>query len=254
MLGRRRCSSPERAQERWLRTPGSLILSVRMRRCGSRAPIRRRRSPRSALLVMLAALIALPAFAVASHKSSPRIPACSALSRGAIANLVGTGPLTLEKKTGNLCTFAGKIPMHYKPVLTIQIVPWSKKLFSVAERDAVQSAAREHEQFGVVSKALKVGKKAFFVTGTRTSASLPPCGSEESAGAGAAGSSHRPDLCRRALAHARHCGRVRSLARRRRVDGVSRRRRSAGRHLLDTRDRPGQGPDLRQDPLSRAGS
>jgi hypothetical protein len=128
---------------------------------------------------MLAALIALPAFAMASHKSPPRIPDCSALSRGAIANLIGTGPLTLEKKIGNLCTFAGRIPKHYKPALVIQIVPWSKKLFSVAERDAVHSAAREHEQFGVVSSALKVGKSAFFVTGTMTSASLPPCGSEE---------------------------------------------------------------------------
>ena len=131
---------------------------------------------------MLAALITLPAFAVASHKgppSPPGIPDCSALSRGAIANLIGTGSLTLEKKVGNLCTFSGHRPGHYKPVLVIQIVPWSKKLFSVSEGDAVHSAAREHEQFGVVSSALKVGKRAFFVTGTMTSASLPPCGSEE---------------------------------------------------------------------------
>ncbi len=129
--------------------------------------------------MMLAASMALPTFVAASHKSSPRIPACSALSRSAIAHLVGTGPLGLIKKTGNLCVFTGQRPGHYKPALTIQIVPWSKKLFSVAERDAVQSATREHEQFGVVSRALKVGKKAFFVSGTTTSASLPPCGSEE---------------------------------------------------------------------------
>ncbi len=129
--------------------------------------------------MMLAALITLPPFAAASHMSSPRIPDCSALSRGAIANLVGTGPLTFERKVGNLCTFSGHRPGHYKPVLAIQIVPWSRKLFSVAERDAVSSAAREHSQFGVVSRALKVGTKAFFVTGTTTSASLPPCGSEE---------------------------------------------------------------------------
>lgn len=128
---------------------------------------------------MLAALITLPAFAVASNKSSPMVPDCSLLSRGAIASLVGTGPLKLEKKIGNLCTFAGRIPKHYKPALVIQIVPWSKKLFSLAESDAVHSAAREHEQFGLVSSALKVGKMAFFVTGTKTSASLPPCGSEE---------------------------------------------------------------------------
>jgi hypothetical protein len=129
--------------------------------------------------VMLAASMTLPAFVVAAHRSSPRIPACSALSRNAIAHLVGTGPLTLTKKVGNLCAFAGERPGHYKPALTIQIVPWSKKLFSVAEGDAIKSAAAEGAQFGVVSRALKVGKKAFFVTGTRTSASLPPCGSEE---------------------------------------------------------------------------
>ena len=75
---------------------------------------------------MLVALITLPAFAVASHKNSSRIPDCSALSRGAIASLMGTGPLTLEKKTGNLCTFTGRIHKHYKPALVIQIVPWSK--------------------------------------------------------------------------------------------------------------------------------
>jgi len=125
---------------------------------------------------MLAALITLPAFALASHKGPPGVPDCSALSRSAIANLEGTGPLALEKKVGNLCDFSGHRPGHYKPVLVIQIVPWSKKLFSVAERDAVHS---EHSQFGVVSRALKVGKRAFFVTGTMTSASLGKCGSEE---------------------------------------------------------------------------
>jgi hypothetical protein len=131
------------------------------------------------LLVVLAALMMLPAFASVSHASSPRIPVCSGLSRTAIANLVGTGPLTLTKRIGNLCVFTGKRPGHYKPALTIQIVPWSKNMFSVAEREAVSSAAREHEQFGVVSRALKVGKRAFFVSGTMTSDSLPPCGSEE---------------------------------------------------------------------------
>ena len=137
------------------------------------------RSTRRVLLVLFAASMTFPAFAVASHKSSPRIPSCSGLSRSAIANLVGTGPLTLNKKIGNLCAFTGKKAGHYKPALTIQIVPWSKNMFSVAESDAVHSAAREHEQFGVVSGALKVGKKAFDVSGTTTSASLPPCGSEE---------------------------------------------------------------------------
>jgi hypothetical protein len=129
--------------------------------------------------VMLAVSMTLPAFAVASHKSSPRIPDCSTLSRGAIANLVGTGPLTLTDKIGNLCAFTGERHGHYKPALSIQIIPWSKSVFSLAERDATHSAVTEHAQFGVVSRALKVGKRAVFVMGATTSASLPPCGSEE---------------------------------------------------------------------------
>jgi hypothetical protein len=135
------------------------------------------RGARGALLVILAASMMLPAVAAASRASSPRIP--SALSRSAIANLVGTGPLTLTQKIGNLCAFTGDRHGHYKPALTIQIVPWSKSLFSRAEGDAVHSAAREHAQFGVVARELKVGKRAFFVSGTMTSESLPRCGSEE---------------------------------------------------------------------------
>lgn len=150
-----------------------------MRCHASRSVLMCMRGTRWALLVVLAASMTLPAFAVASHQGSPRIPVCSALSRSAIANLVGTGPLALKTKIGNLCVFTGERHGHYQPGFSIQIVPWSKSLFSLAERDAVQSAAREHAQFGVVSRALKVGKKAFFVSGTMTSASLPPCGSEE---------------------------------------------------------------------------
>jgi hypothetical protein len=158
-----------------LRTPAPLICSIRMRRHGSRSLLPRVRGTKKALLVMLVASITLPAFAAASHTSSPKIPACSALSRSAIANLVGTGPLTLTQRIGNLCTFTGYRHGHYKPGLTIQIVPWSTRIFSVAERDAKRSEGT----FGVVSTALKVGKRAFFVTGTKTSASLPPCGTEE---------------------------------------------------------------------------
>ncbi len=131
------------------------------------------------LLIALAASMTHPSFASASHGSAPKVPVCSALSRSAIASLVGTGPLTLKQKIGNLCTFSGHLHGHYQPALTIQIVPWTTSLFSVAEHDAKQSAAREGEQFGVVSSALKVGKKAVFVTGTKTSASLGKCGSEE---------------------------------------------------------------------------
>ena len=64
--------------------------------------------------MVLAASMTLPAFVAASHKSSSRVPACSALSRGAIANLVGTGRLTLKKKIGNYCAFTGVRYGHYK--------------------------------------------------------------------------------------------------------------------------------------------
>ena len=150
-----------------------------MRRHAFRSLLMGMRGTRRALLVVLAVLMTPSAVASASHASPPKVPSCSALSRSAIANLVGTGPLGLTKKIGNLCVLEGEKHGHYKPALTIQIVPWSKRLFSVAESNAVQSAAREHEQFGVVSTALKVGKRAFFVSGTKTSASLPACGSEE---------------------------------------------------------------------------
>jgi hypothetical protein len=162
-----------------MRAHATLICSVCMRRHGSGSRLTRTRRTGSALLVTLVASIALPAFATASHKSSPRIPVCSTLSRGAIANLVGTGPLTLQKKTGNDCAFTGKLHGHYKPALSIQIVPWSKRVFSVAERDAMHSAAAQHAQFDSVNRRLKVGKRAFFVTSTTTSESLPRCGSEE---------------------------------------------------------------------------
>jgi hypothetical protein len=165
--------------ERWLGTLAPLICAFRMRRHGSQPLVPRARGTRRVLLGVLAASMTLPAFAVASHTTSTRIPSCSALSRGAIANLVGTGPLTLKEKIGNLCVFTGKKHGHYEPGLSIQMVPWSKSLFALAEHDAMQSARREDAQFGVASKALKVGKRAFFVSGTMTSALLPRCGSEE---------------------------------------------------------------------------
>jgi hypothetical protein len=152
---------------------------ARMRRHASRSPLTGIGGGRRALLVVLAVSVTLPSLASALRPSAPKVPVCSALSRTAIAGLAGTGPLTLKRKIGNLCVFSGSRRGHYQPALTIQIVPWSSHLFSVAERDAKSSALREGELFGVVSSALKVGKRAVFVSGTKTSASLPKCGSEE---------------------------------------------------------------------------
>ena len=121
----------------------------------------------------LAVLVMLPAFAAASHRGTSRIPVCSALSRTAIANLVGTGPLTLIKKIGNECTFTGDKHGHYKPAFSVQLVPWSRTLFSLAEHDSMRSAAAEHAQFGVVSRALKETFRGMCLEALSASATLP---------------------------------------------------------------------------------
>jgi len=154
-------------------TLAPLICSFGMRR-GSQSLVPRVRGTRGILVGVLAASMTHPAFALASHTSSKAVPSCSALSRIAIANLVTTGPLMLKQKIGNLCVFMGRTPGHYEPALSLQIVPWSKNLFSVAEHEAEESASREHAQFGVAAKALKVGKRAFFVSGTRSAKTPRP--------------------------------------------------------------------------------
>ncbi len=104
-----------------------------------------------------------------SHGSKGSVPNCSSLSRAAIAKLVGTGPLTLKAKIGNLCEFAGQISGHYTPGLDIQIEPYFRSVWNLAESDAVKSAAAQHSTFG------RNGSKLFFVSGSKTSAGLGTC-------------------------------------------------------------------------------
>src|SRR5271155_4200097 len=115
---------------------------------------------------VLALSMTLPAFAVASHPSRPatprpRIPVCSALSRSAIANVVHFAPLVLEKRIGPTCAFSAESPGQYLQALSLQIIPGSNGVFSLAESDALESAEKEPgTEFGVAAKGLKVGKRA----------------------------------------------------------------------------------------------
>lgn len=134
---------------------------------------------RRLLLGALLASMTLPVSASAAHRSPPKIPVCSALSRTAIAKDLGFAPLVLETRISHNCTFSAESPGQYLQALSIQIIPWSGSAFTLAESDAVESAEKEPGAvFDVVNKGLKVGKRAFFVVGMMTSRSLEPCGSE----------------------------------------------------------------------------
>jgi len=95
------------------------------------------------------------------------------LSRGAISKTLGFAPLVLEKRIGPTCAFSGERPGQYLQGLSLLIIPGSNGVFSLAESDALESAEKEHAEFGVVHKGL------FFVYGTMESTKLGACGSEE---------------------------------------------------------------------------
>ena len=121
------------------------------------------------ILLLLAVSIAIPA-AVASSKTVVRkaagIPSCASLSPTAMANLVGTGPLKLKARTGNLCTFDGQKPGHYRSTLQVEIIPYIKSVWSTAEGHAMQAHGA---RFGLVNS------KLFFTQRTVTSAGKPAC-------------------------------------------------------------------------------
>ena len=138
-------------------------------------PVPRRHHATSVLFAMLVAAVALPAIAAAAEAKTPTVPDCAHLSRTAIAKVVNTGHLKLEAQTGNLCSFEGHIPGHYKPLLQIQIVPGTASLFSVAATAAQKDAKKRHAIFATVSPKLKLGTAAFSVNSTDKGAKLPLC-------------------------------------------------------------------------------
>ena len=116
--------------------------------------------------VLVAALVlALASGAIA--KSS--VPSCAKISRKAMAKLAQTGPLVLNKKIGNLCEFHGSHKDHYEPGFEIQLIPYSSRIWTVAEGTAQASAARDGSLFGHANKNL------FDVSGAVTDKGLQPC-------------------------------------------------------------------------------
>jgi hypothetical protein len=122
---------------------------------------------RARVLFVFVLSIAIPSAAVASSaKMAAGIPSCKTLSRTAVANLVGTGPLTLTKMIGPYCYFSGQRPGHYKPMLQIEIIPYIKYVWTAAETAATHSPSE---------KITHVNSKLFSGTGTVTSAGKSPC-------------------------------------------------------------------------------
>jgi hypothetical protein len=150
----------------------SLIQSPAMRLAGF--PIggaSLRRAKVSILCLLAVSLAVAPASVVAKtpHGGPGSAPSCSLLSRVAIANLVGTGSLTLQGKIGNLCEFTGHLPGHYLPMLDIQIEPYFPTVWKAAQSAAMKSAAAQHSTYG------RFSSKLFFVSGDKTSEGLPAC-------------------------------------------------------------------------------
>lgn len=143
-----------------------------MRRAGFPTGRARARSAKVTVVSLIAlSLTIAPASVIAktSHGGKGSVPSCSSLSRTAIAKLVGTGPLTLKARIGNLCEFAGHISGHYTPMLDVQIEPYFPAIWNTAQSDAMKSAAAQHSTFG------RFSSKLFFVSGSKSSEGLGPC-------------------------------------------------------------------------------
>ncbi len=123
------------------------------------------------VVVLLASLAVVPAvaFSKPASKHHGHIPSCSKLSRKEIENLAQTGKLKLQKHIGPFCTFTGHHPGHYEPTFELGIIPYIASIWQTARSDATASASKNGSDFGAVNSHL------FFVSGTKTSAGLPPC-------------------------------------------------------------------------------
>jgi hypothetical protein len=129
----------------------------------------RRSCALAASLVLTASTASLAVASSTGSSKAATTPPCSSLSLSAVAKLVGTGPLSLLSRTGNLCAFTGSIPGHYKTALDIEIIPYVKSVWQTAEANAMHSATVNGSTFGHSSP------KLFFVSGTKTSAGMAPC-------------------------------------------------------------------------------
>ena len=119
------------------------------------------------MLVLAAAAFPAVAFTKGTN-NNPRLPDCAKVSRKAMADLAQTGPLKLLKKIATLCDFTGHHKHHYEPTLVVQIIPYFKTVWDIAQGDATK-----HSGYGRYSKSL------FFVSGEKTDAGLTPCAQQD---------------------------------------------------------------------------
>jgi hypothetical protein len=126
-------------------------------------------------VIVLAAVFPAAAASKGKGKHRSNIPSCSKLSRKALEDLAQTGDLKLEKKIGPLCIFYGKglHSDHYKPTLSVEVIPYISSIWKRAKDDAQASGHKNGDTFGESSNAL------FFVSGKQTGNGLQPCNAKD---------------------------------------------------------------------------
>ncbi len=111
----------------------------------------------AALLGLLACALATPALA-----TSASVPNCGHFSRARMAQLIGSGSLTLEGRTpvANICTYKSpRIGGSYADLLAVSVRATSKRVFEVAK-----SQASFHGPPGATTHTIRIpGAIGFYV-------------------------------------------------------------------------------------------
>ncbi|MHB8491547.1 MAG: hypothetical protein ACYDA6_04935 [Solirubrobacteraceae bacterium] len=120
------------------------------------------RASSGVLFALLATALAMPAFAMGSHKASkkekpPSVPNCEHFSSVKMAQLIHVSSLEFEGKNpgGNICEWKGAHrPGHYSDLLTIDVTAESRAVFAKAKQIAKKSAAERGALFRTHGAAL----------------------------------------------------------------------------------------------------
>jgi hypothetical protein len=89
----------------------------------------RTRSPRQVLfVVLLAAVLATPALATASHRSAQEaasVPDCTGFSQAEMARLIDVGSLAFQGHSPglNACTYVADVSGDYSDLLQVSVTP-----------------------------------------------------------------------------------------------------------------------------------
>jgi hypothetical protein len=106
---------------------------------------------------------------------SPHIPSCAHFAEAQLGRYVNIGPLVLESRTGNLCSWLVAETTRYDLLLHIGVVPGTIGLYGTIEL-ADQKAAEAHRaQFHVIPRADGGKALMFHAMSTVSSSSLPAC-------------------------------------------------------------------------------